>query len=83
MYATGVMLYELLSGSLPFPDEGGALSVVLRHVNQDATPLIDIAPATPPSLAEAVMRALAREPEDRFSSAEAFGVAIGEAASAS
>jgi serine/threonine-protein kinase len=82
IYAVGVMLYELLSGRLPYPDEGGSLATVLRHINEDATPLSDVAPAVPAGVAEVVMQALARDPADRFESAEAFGVAIGHAASA-
>ena len=83
VYAAGVMLYELLSGRLPYPEEGGSLAIVLRHVNQDPTPLLDVAPSVPGHLAEVVMQGLARAPQDRFESAEGFGVAIGEAAGAS
>jgi hypothetical protein len=83
VYATGVMLYELLSGRLPYPEEGGSLAIVMRHINEDAVPLADVAPGVPPHLSDVVMRALARDPADRFDSAEAFGVAIGQAASAS
>jgi hypothetical protein len=83
VYATGVMLYELLSGRLPYPEEGGSLAIVMRHMNEDAVPLADVAPGVPPHLSDVVMRALARDPADRFESAEAFGVAIGQAASAS
>jgi len=83
VYAAGVMLYELLSGRLPYPEEGGSLAIVLRHINEDAVPLTEVAPGVPAHVADVVMRALARDPNDRFESAEAFGVAIGQAASAS
>ncbi len=83
VYATGVMLYELLSGRLPYSEEGGSLAIVMRHINEDPTPLADIAPGVPPRVADVVMQALARDPADRFETAEAFGVAIGQAASAS
>lgn len=83
VFAAAVMLYELLSGQLPFSDEGGSLGTVLRRMNEDAVPLINVAPTVPQPLSDAVMHALARDPTERTSSAEAFGMAIGEAASQS
>jgi serine/threonine-protein kinase len=80
VYATGVMLYEMLSGRLPFSSDGGSLTLIIRHVSEDPTPLTDVAPELPRPIADVVMQALARAPEDRFPTAEAFGVAIGEAA---
>jgi hypothetical protein len=80
VYATGVMLYELLSGQLPYPEDAGNLATVLRHINEDATPLLDVAPLVPTSLSETVMRSIARDPSDRYATAEDFGVAIGHAA---
>jgi serine/threonine-protein kinase len=82
IYAMGVMLYELLSGHLPFREDGGSMAIVMRHINEDATPLSDVAPTVPAAIADAVMQALARAPEDRFATAEDFGIAIGRAASA-
>ena len=79
IYATGVMLYELLSGNLPFSEEGGPLAIVYRHVYEEPTPLSKVAPHVEPSLAEVTMRAIARQPANRYSSAEDFGVAIGGA----
>jgi len=83
VYAAGVMLYELLSGRLPYSEEGGSLAIVMRHINEDPTPLAEVAPGVPPRVADAVMQALARHPGDRFETAEVFGVAIGQASSAS
>ncbi len=83
IYAMGVMLYELLSGHLPYRDDTAPIAVILRHINQDATPLSAVAPTVPPEIAAAVMQALAPSPESRFQTAEAFGIAIGTAASAS
>ncbi|MDQ6616090.1 MAG: protein kinase [Actinomycetota bacterium] len=79
VYATGIMLYELLSGQLPFSEEGGALAIVYRHVYEQPIPLGQVAPSIEPALAAVTMRSIARSPGDRFPSAEAFGVAIGEA----
>ncbi|MFP5219551.1 MAG: serine/threonine-protein kinase [Actinomycetes bacterium] len=82
VYATGVMLYELLSGRLPFSEEGGGLAIVYRHVYERPTPLMEVAPALPPEIAAVVMRALSRDPGDRPQTAEELGVEIATAASA-
>ncbi len=79
VYATGTMLYELLSGRLPYSEEGGGLATVYRHVYEDPVDLRDVAPQVPRQLADVVMRALARELPDRYPTAEAFGVAVGSA----
>ena len=83
VYAAGVMLYELLSGKLPFAEDGGGLAIVYRHVYEQPMPLLSVAPTVPPALAEVVMRALSTDPAQRYASAEEFGVAIGEAATRS
>jgi serine/threonine-protein kinase len=83
VYATGTVLYELLSGSLPFSIEGGSVEVLERRVHEDPVPLADVAPNVPGPLVEVTMRAIARDPDDRYGSAEAFGVALAEAATES
>ncbi len=79
VYATGVMLYEMLSGSLPFSSAGGGLAVVVRHMNEDPTPLRTVAPEVPQVLADVVMRAIARRVDQRYATAEEFGIALGAA----
>ena len=82
VYATGVMLYELLSGHLPFPDDSNPIVVLHRHVFEQPKPLTDVAPSIPPPIAAVAMRAIATAPEDRYPTAEAFGVALAEATTA-
>jgi hypothetical protein len=82
VYATGVLLYELLSGRLPFSEEGDALAVLYRHVHESPAALDDVAPQVPAAVAGVVMKALAGHSDDRFPSAEAFGVALADAAGA-
>lgn len=82
VYSAGITLYELLSGSLPYSEEGGSLALVYRHVHEDAVPIRSIAPEVDPGVADVIMRALARDPRDRYPTAEAFGLAIAAAATA-
>jgi hypothetical protein len=82
VYATGMMLYELLSGRLPFPEDADALTTLYRHAFEPPVPLPDVAPRVPPGIATVVMQAIATDPANRFASAEDFGVALAEAATA-
>lgn len=69
LYATGCLLYELLTARPPFTGET-PLSVVYQHVQDDPVPPSQISERVPPELDGLVMRALAKEPDDRFQSAE-------------
>ena len=62
-YAVGIMLYEALTGRLPFP--GSGLQQLLRKYSDTPINPIAIAPGTPPDLAELCMALLARLPQDR------------------
>jgi len=83
VYATGTVLFELLSGTLPFSIEGTSVEVLERRVNEEPADLGTVAPNVPAPLVEVTMRSLAREPHDRYQSAEEFGVALAEAATES
>jgi serine/threonine-protein kinase len=74
LYAVGLVLYELLSGRGPFDDEAGEIEIAAAHLDRRA-PLLppDVAP---PRLAEAVDRALAKDPHARHRSAAAFADAL-------
>jgi serine/threonine-protein kinase len=79
VYAVATMFYELLSGQLPFDDDGDAMALLFKHAFEAPTPLRDKAPFVPEAVADVVMRGLATDPADRYESAEAFGLAIAEA----
>ena len=77
MYALATMLYELLAGVLPFPEEGRDTAALLfQHAYEAPVPLGDAAPGVPGPVAAVVMRALATDPAQRFATAESFGVAL-------
>ncbi|MFF5898147.1 protein kinase [Streptomyces argenteolus] len=69
LYATGCLLYELLALRPPFTGET-PLSVVYQHVQDMPVPPSDVAGSVPPELDGLVMRSLAKDPDDRFQSAE-------------
>ncbi|MER6915175.1 protein kinase [Streptomyces sp. NPDC000594] len=69
LYATGCLLYELLALRPPFTGET-PLSVVYQHVQDIPMPPSDVSDVVPPELDGLVMRSLAKDPDDRFQSAE-------------
>jgi hypothetical protein len=79
VYSTGIMLYELLSGHLPWTGAETATELLLQRLREAPRPIHEIAPQVPVALANAVMKAIQREPKDRYRSAEEFGVAIASA----
>jgi len=73
LYSFGVMLYELLTGSLPFWHEN-PVQIMMMHATQPPPPLPLAIARTP--LGMAVTRVLAKEPQARFKSAQEFSDAI-------
>ncbi|MEU1276870.1 protein kinase [Streptomyces sp. NPDC005805] len=69
LYATGCLLYELLALRPPFTGET-PLSVVYQHVQDIPVPPSEVHSGVPPELDGLVMRSLAKDPDDRFQSAE-------------
>ncbi|SFC53752.1 protein kinase domain-containing protein [Streptomyces aidingensis] len=69
LYAVGCLLYELLTGRPPFVGET-PLAVVYQHVQDTPRVPSETAPSAPPELDGLVMRSLAKDPDDRFQSAE-------------
>ena len=80
VYASGAMLYEMLTGSLPFPSAESAMDMAMARLNEEPVPIDAVGPVVPDAIAEATMHALTRRDSDRFQSAEEFGVALAEAA---
>ena len=78
LYAVGVVLYELLTGSVPFEGES-AVSIALKQVSVEATPPSDRNPEVGPALDAVVMRSLAKDPLARFASADEFIAALQQA----
>ncbi len=71
MYSLGIVLYEMLTHRLPFHGNT-AVSIALKHIQEDITPPSRYNPSIPPLLEEAVMTALRRDPEKRYASISEF-----------
>ncbi len=71
VYSLGVVLYELLTSEVPFPGEN-FVAVAMRHINEAPPSIRDKRPDVSPRLEEAVQRAMAKDPEDRFPTMTAF-----------
>src|SRR5438067_778128 len=52
IYAVGTVMYELLSGRLPFPEDSNPVAMLYRHVHEQPRPLAEVAPHVPAALAE-------------------------------
>jgi serine/threonine-protein kinase len=69
LYAVGAMAYEMLGGTPPFPGRT-VQATLLAHAIEAPRPVGEHRPATPPALADLVMRALEKRPADRPQSAD-------------
>ncbi len=75
-YSLGVVAYEMVSSVKPF--EGpSAMSVMYHHCHTEPTPVDQLVPGCPPALAQAIMRMLEKEPENRWPSLEDMAAAVG------
>jgi serine/threonine-protein kinase len=80
LYACGVLLFELLTGTTPFQAANNdPMGICMMHLNVDAPRLHDKAPDRDfGALEDVVARALAKEPEQRFATATEFADALSE-----
>ena len=75
LYSLGCLLYECIAGQPPFTNRNEAM-VLQLHLTETAPDLRTVRPDTPPYLAAAVTRALAKNPQDRWPSAMAMREAL-------
>src|ERR1022692_3380991 len=75
LYSMGVSLYEMVTGQLPFRGHSN-YSVMSAHLQETPQAPIVVRPDLPQGLSDIVLVAMAKDPKDRFQSAEAFSNAL-------
>jgi beta-lactam-binding protein with PASTA domain/tRNA A-37 threonylcarbamoyl transferase component Bud32 len=71
LYSIGVVLFEMLTGRTPFQGDS-AVAIALRHVSQPAPSPREFRPEIPPELEAVVLKALAKDPKQRYLDADSF-----------
>jgi eukaryotic-like serine/threonine-protein kinase len=69
IYALGIVLYELLTGKLPFSGES-AVSIALKHLQTETPSVRAVVPTIPQSLENVVMKATSKDPRNRYQTVE-------------
>lgn len=77
IYSLGIVLYESATGRLPF-DGPDAVSVAMKQVNDLPVPPREINPDIDPSLEAIIMKAIAKNPDDRFATAKDMRLALND-----
>lgn len=75
LYSLGVVLYQMLTGTVPF-DDPSPMSVALKHLNEAPTAPRKHNPQISPEVEKVVLKALAKYPEDRYPNGEALARAL-------
>lgn len=71
IYSLGIVLYEMLTGQVPFDGEN-PVQVALMHINDEITPPSELVPGIPPALEKLVMKATDKYQSNRYKSADEF-----------
>lgn len=75
LYSLGVVLYEAVTGKVPF-EATSQFDIMLAHVSSEPKPPSQLNPKLPPELDGIILKALAKEPNQRFQNAAAFRDAL-------
>jgi ABC-type sugar transport system substrate-binding protein len=80
IYSLGVLSYQMLTGRLPFESQSANILALIRmHLEDEPPKLRDVNPAVPQEVEAVVLKALRKNPEDRFQSTEEFAQALNTA----
>jgi hypothetical protein len=78
IYSLGVVLYQMLTGGLPFETDQshGIFGILTKHINKEPIPPTKINPETPRAVEQVVLKALNKNPADRYQSASEMAQAL-------
>ncbi len=71
LYSLGVVAYQMLTGRVPFT-AGNSMALLMKHVTETPRPIAELRPEAPKAMRDAIERALAKAPEDRWPTAASF-----------
>lgn len=75
LYSVGVVLFEMLTGKVPFDGEA-SVAIALQHINEPTPKPSSVNPAVPPVLDAVVLKAMAKSPVERYANADEFTLAL-------
>jgi len=75
VYSLGVILYEMVTGRLPY-DADTPLAIVLKHLSEPLPPPSQVCAGVLPAVEKVILKALAKSPDDRYQSAGALAEAL-------
>ncbi len=78
LYSLGVILYEMLTGAVPFNDPSPA-SIALQHISEPPPPPRSINPDLPPAVEVVILKALEKDPQNRYQTGAKLMAALSEA----
>ena len=65
IYSLGIMMYEMLTGQLPFEDEN-AVAIAVKQISDTARPILEVNPSVPHGIADIAGKAMSKNPDDRY-----------------
>ncbi len=80
IYSLGVVLYQMLTGDLPFHAET-PMGIVIKHINEPTPQPREVNPAIPEAVEAVVLRAMAKRPDERYASCYDLSAALWQAVS--